>query len=169
MEEIIYVLCIFSYTYFITSLVLTFFFGNIDLDVDLDGDIDCDFSAILSFKGFIHFLMGFSSYLSYCNYTLHSIEMYDYLGAFLLGIFFMFILGLSYIICMKANYVPEQLTGEQLIGKTAKVTLFRKSDEEYYYYYASCGTLEIFLKSKHKLVPGEEYIINNFINNYYLV
>ncbi len=48
---------------FIIKLAISLFAGDIDIDIDFDGDSDFDTSSAFSFKGLIHFLMGFSSYL----------------------------------------------------------------------------------------------------------
>ena len=60
-----YILGIISYGIFIVQFILSNLgFGDTDIDIDLDGDIDFDVSDLLSFKGLIHFLMGFSGWLS---------------------------------------------------------------------------------------------------------
>ena len=48
---------------FVVKLAISLFAGDIDLDVDFDGDSDFDTSSAFSFKGALHFLVGFSSYL----------------------------------------------------------------------------------------------------------
>ena len=48
---------------FIVKLAISLFAGDIDMDVDFDGDSDFDTSSAFSFKGVLHFLVGFSSYL----------------------------------------------------------------------------------------------------------
>ena len=59
-----YVLGIISYSIFIVQFILSNLgFGDTDIDIDLDGDADFDVSDLLSFKGLIHFLMGFSGWL----------------------------------------------------------------------------------------------------------
>ena len=60
-----YVLGIISYGIFIVQFILSNLgFGDTDIDIDLDGNVDFDVSDLLSFKGLIHFLMGFSGWLS---------------------------------------------------------------------------------------------------------
>ena len=57
-------LALFSTGIFIVQFILSFFIGELDLDtdIDLDGDGVDDFSIgdLISFKGLIHFLIGFS-------------------------------------------------------------------------------------------------------------
>lgn len=56
MSEVYYLLAATSYGIFIVQFVLSWFGGDTDLDVD--GEIDMNVGDIVSFKGFIHFLMG---------------------------------------------------------------------------------------------------------------
>ena len=48
---------------FIVKFAISLFAGDIDMDVDFDGDSDFDSSSAFSFKGVLHFLVGFSGYL----------------------------------------------------------------------------------------------------------
>ena len=52
---------------FIVQFILSFILGEIDLDSDIDldadGDVDFSLSDILSFKGLIHFGIGFGWYV----------------------------------------------------------------------------------------------------------
>ena len=72
MSEVYYLLAATSYGIFIVQFVLSWFGGDTDLDVDMNvGDI-------VSFKGFIHFLMGG---LSIRCFKHGNVEWYDYLIA----------------------------------------------------------------------------------------
>ena len=46
---------------FLLQFILSIFFGSMDTDIDVnaDGNADIDMSSVLSFKGLIHFCMGF--------------------------------------------------------------------------------------------------------------
>ena len=55
------ILFVATFAIFIVKLLISVFAGDFDLDVDLDGDSDCDTSSAFSFKGALHFLMGFSA------------------------------------------------------------------------------------------------------------
>ena len=48
---------------FVIKLIISIFGGDFDMDVDFDGNTDFDSSSAFSFKGLLHFLVGFSSYL----------------------------------------------------------------------------------------------------------
>ena len=48
---------------FAVKLIISWSAGDFEMDVDLDGIDDFDVSGAFSFKGLVHFLLGFSSYL----------------------------------------------------------------------------------------------------------
>lgn len=126
MLEWYYTLGLISYGIFIIQFILSWFGGDSDLDVDLDGETDMDVSDVVSFKGLLHFVMGFSSWLSLKG---ASIVWWDYLIAIACGILFMFILYYLYKLMMKLDHrvVPQE--GEQLIGSIGTVYLIT---ENYY-------------------------------------
>ena len=55
---------------------ISWIIGDVDVDVDFDGDTDIDVSGMLSFKGMLHFLLGFSSVLTAVGYeNTHSLAI----------------------------------------------------------------------------------------------
>lgn len=116
MMNVYYLLAGISYGIFIVQFILSWFGGDTDLDVDLDGELDMDVGDIVSFKGLIHFLMGFSGWLC----VKHSIEWYDYLIALAIGIGFIFILYYLYKVCLRLQHISEE---ENLVWKSGYVTL----------------------------------------------
>ena len=59
-----YILGIISYSIFILQFILSNIgIGDSDIDIDCDGDSDFSINDLLSFKGLIHFAMGFSGWL----------------------------------------------------------------------------------------------------------
>ena len=63
-----YILFVIVFVIFIIKNIISWIAGEIDVDFDLDENIDYDISSMFSFKGIIHFLLGFSSYLSLNGY-----------------------------------------------------------------------------------------------------
>ena len=65
MMEWYYILGIISYGIFIVQFLLSnlFGWGDLDLDIDFDGEPDFGLGDVLSFKGLVHFAMGFSGWL----------------------------------------------------------------------------------------------------------
>lgn len=54
---------------FLLQFILSIFFGSMDTDIDVnaDGNADIDMSSVLSFKGLIHFCMGFGWFMYLCQ------------------------------------------------------------------------------------------------------
>ena len=109
------------FTFFILRTIISFAFGDTDVDFDADGDVDYDVSSMLSFKGALHFLLGFSTYLATIarfgkNFTfVYNPDTYDYdkvyhfttgnyITAIAIGIVFMVILWFLYKLMMKLNH-----------------------------------------------------------------
>lgn len=117
---------------FFIKLIISLFFGDFDLDVDFDGDSDIDSSGAFSFKGILHFLMGFSSYLVarvnlYSNNLFFengsaSFGFFDYFLAVICGIILMFILYFCYKLAIKANCSPS-LPQDNINGCTGNIYL----------------------------------------------
>lgn len=107
---ILFIACI---ALIVIKFVLSWFVGDIDADVDLDvdGDVDTDLGSVISFKGVLHFLTGFSTYLTVCSrFLLHGhLRPIDYVIAVLAGIALMFVLFWVYKLMKKLDNVPVQV------------------------------------------------------------
>lgn len=171
MLEWYYILGIVSYGIFIVQFILSNFFGWTDLnfDIDCDGDADFGLSDILSFKGLIHFAMGFSSWLMLTNkITISSIAI-----ASLIGIIFIIILYWAYKLCLRFNSEPSIPSGEQLIGKEVIISTPLNEIE----YCANCktnfGYIEIRCKlekpSNHIIKCGEIFHISSYKQGIYFI
>ena len=96
---------------FVVKLAISLFAGDIDLDVDFDGDSDFDTSSAFSFKGVLHFLVGFSSYLFARAHTTTvnivdgkvQFSIGDFVWAVIAGIIIMVALYYAYKLALKAN------------------------------------------------------------------
>lgn len=115
-----YILGAISYSIFIIQFLLSLCgFIDTDLDVDFDGNTDFSISDLISFKGLIHFTMGFSGWLMITQkVTFLSISV-----AVLIGFIFIIILYIVYKMCMKFNYEPKEISGEALIGNQVTIYL----------------------------------------------
>lgn len=58
-SEIFMLLALVSTGIFLLQFVISIFFGGLDIDVDGDTNVDFDLGSLFSFKGLIHFLIGF--------------------------------------------------------------------------------------------------------------
>lgn len=115
-----YILGIVSYSIFIIQFLLSNIgIGDTEFDVDIDGEPDFDFSDLISFKGLIHFVMGFSGFLM----LIEKVNVLTISIACVVGVALMFVLYLVYKLCMKFNSEPTVKAGSDLIGEVVMVYL----------------------------------------------
>lgn len=114
-----------TFCLFLLKNIVSWIFGDTDVDLDFDGDTDIDISSMLSFKGILHFLMGFSFVLSASGYEqTHSFStpcefsVIIYIVAIMAGIFIMVALFLFYKAMLKLNsYSTENPEFDGMVGK----------------------------------------------------
>lgn len=170
MEEIIYSITFFVYALFIIRLILSWIGG----DFDMGGDIDLDISDIVSFKGFLHFLMGIFGWMSSRLIIAHTLMWYDYLIAGCVGIIFSVVLFEVYRFMMKLESKPTILSGKDLIGCSAKIDLQLGSDKEGHYYYNilvnnGVGTIQQDAISNNHYLVNESVTIRGYNGSYYII
>lgn len=109
--------------FIIGQLVVSLFFG--ELDVDVDGDADFDMSAIWSPKGLIHFLAGGSWYLVLIQTIRENGNWlyYDWLLAIIVGLVTTTLLALLYFGLSKLACEKKKEEGEELVGRTGRIYL----------------------------------------------
>jgi len=98
---------------------------DLDVDIDFDGDTDIDVNGMLSFKGILHFLMGFSSVLTAVGYeNTHSLaipytfSLSTYIFAVCVGIVTMVSLFYLYKFMLKlTHYTSDNLNLNNMHGK----------------------------------------------------
>ena len=169
MEQIYYTIAAIIYSIFIIRFILSWVGGDFDVETDVD------VSDVVSFKGFTHFLMGFSGWLSVKSFTTHNVMWYDYLIAFVLGVIFVIILYYVYKFLMKLENKPQVLSGKDLIGSTAKVYLVLSTiDADTLFKYVvtvnnGTGTIEIPAKSRESYKTGDSVVIKDYVNAYYII
>ncbi len=157
------------YSIFILRIIISWLFGDFDIDADADvGDL-------VSFKGLTHFLMGSFGWMSLRLYHIHQLMWYDYLIAFILGIIVMILLYFTYKLTLKLETKPEPLTGKQLVGKKATISLIhlkQQTDGKYHYLVAvsnGIGCVEVDAVSDNKYNTGDVVTITDYNNNFYLI
>ena len=171
MEQIIYGITIVLYAIFIVRFILSWVGGDFDFDMDVDGDLDL--GDVVSFKWATHFLMGFFSWLSAKLLTAHTIEWYDYIIAFIIGLMFFAVLFYVYKLMTALECKPTLLTGKQLIGKSAKIYLHCAKEGELYKYlitvHNGLGTIEIPARSYKYYNIGDMTTITDYQDSYYII
>lgn len=127
------ILFIATFALFFVKLCISLFAGDIDMDVDFDGDSDVDTSSAFSFKGLLHFCLGFSSYLAAkANFMATDMlvnengnvifGIWDYVIAVIFGIVMMLLLFYGYKLALKANATPT-LPQDNIDGAAGTVYL----------------------------------------------
>lgn len=152
---------------FIIKLVISLFAGDMDLDVDFDGDSDFDTSSAFSFKGVLHFLLGFSSYLfmrahtSTVNIVGDSVQFtyLDFIFAVITGIILMLILFYAYKLALKANNSTKN--PEDLIDNAKGIIYINLGNGSYsVQVHTPAGTTNVTaFYSGDELEPGTEVIL----------
>ncbi len=104
---------------FLVQFVMSVFFGNVDVDVDSDAQSDMDMSSIVSYKGLIHFGMGFG----WAMYLADSTDWKSYLFATLAGLAFIYVLWLLYKAVYKLQKDTVNEPAESLVGRSATIYL----------------------------------------------
>ena len=154
MREIYYLIAGIAYTLFIVQFILSW----IGADIDFDSDVSV--GDIVSFKGLLHFVLGFISYLCLAStYTWKT-----YLVAVIIGIIFMVIIYYCYKLCMNLKNESMPFEGKDLVGKTAKITL---PTENGYYVMVGLATFKVNSSDPYKI--GDEVIIKNYKNGVYYI
>lgn len=166
-EQIYYAVALTVYSIFIIRFILSWVGADFDIDADVDiGDV-------VSFKGLTHFLMGFSGWLSVKSYITHNVMWYDYLIALILGVIFVILLYFVYKLLISLETKPQILFGKQLIGKTGKIYIILEPENSIKKYIITVGnglgTQEYPAKSNNSYKLGDEVVISDYVNAYYII
>ena len=166
-EQVYYAIALIVYSIFIIRFILSWIGADFDIDADIDiGDV-------VSFKGFTHFLMGFSGWLSVKSYITHNVMWYDYLIALILGVIFVILLYFVYKFLISLETKPQILFGKQLIGKTGKIYIILEPEDSIKKYIITVGnglgTQEYPAKSNNSYKLGDEVVISDYVNAYYII
>ena len=166
-EQIYYAVALTVYSIFIIRFILSW------VGADFDVDTDVDVSDVVSFKGLTHFLMGFSGWLSVKSYITHNVMWYDYIIALILGIIFVILLYFVYKFLISLETKPQILFGKQLIGKTGKIYVILEPEDSIKKYIITVGnglgTQEYPAKSNNSYKLGDEVVISDYVNAYYII
>ena len=166
-EQIYYAIALIVYSIFIIRFILSW------IGADFDVDADIDIGDVVSFKGLTHFLMGFSGWLSVKSYITHNVMWYDYLIALILGIIFVILLYFVYKLLISLETKPQILFGKQLIGKTGKIYVILEPEDSIKKYIITVGnglgTQEYPAKSNNSYKLGDEVVISDYVNAYYII
>lgn len=170
------ILFITVFTLFAVKLIMSWFAGDFEMDVDFDGIDDFDVSGAFSFKGLVHFLLGFSSYL-FLRANMVEIDklngvaqfgMMDYMFATIVGVILMFALFYGYKLALKANNSSKNPS--DLIDNSKGVIYINLGNGQYSVEaHTLAGTTNVTaFYTSDDLEPGTEVTLIKEGNNIYI-
>lgn len=165
--ETIYLgLALFCTGWFLIQFLISTIWGELDLDANSELDI----GSVISFKGLIHFGIGYSWWM-----YLHAsdIKWNTHACAFILGILFMIVLFIVYWITSKFKKEIIQEKGNELVGRNAEIYLDLNGDGKDYIVYTKINgvirELQVKNKSEKKYSVGSIVIICSYKNGIYYI
>lgn len=102
---------------FAVQFVMTMFVGDVDIDLDGDTNIDTDMGSIVSFKGLVHFGIGFGWSMVLAGTQ----SATAYAVACTVGLVFMVVLWQVYRLAHKLQKSTVQEPIENLVGRRARI------------------------------------------------
>lgn len=104
---------------FLVQFVLTIFFGGVDVDVDVDGDanVDTDMSSMVSFKGLVHFGIGFGWTMVLSGEPTTSAVV----TAVIVGIVFVVVLWRLYILAFRLQSEHKAEKPQAIVGREGRI------------------------------------------------
>lgn len=173
LTSIYYALAIAAYSIFLIQFIISIFGGSdLDTDIDFDGDgtIDLTWGDIFSFKGLIHFLMGFAGWLSLTAYNSGTIHWYDYLIALGLGVGFVFLLVYLGKGLMKLQHEPSGAKGWDFVGHNAYISIIPEEPNIYYVNVPDYSEeIKVVSRSGKKYKLADEVMIISYEDGQYFI
>lgn len=137
-----------------------------EFDLDASSGPDFDMGDLFSFKGIVHFCIGFSGWLNIGVKIWGHLCIVEYITAIIIGAIFMLILYFSYkLIHSNLEHVPSNPTLKDFVGQRGKIYLTSHNREELIYYITVTfnGKTEEVVAFSHKFFrKGEEVTIQEY-------
>ena len=173
LTSIYYALAIAAYSIFLIQFIVSVMGGSdLDMDIDFDGDgmMDLTWGDIFSFKGLIHFLMGFAGWLSLTAYNSGTIQWYDYLIALGIGIGFVVLLIYVGKGLMKLQHEPSSASGWDLVGHDAYISVVPNEPDTYYVNVPDYSQeIKVVSRSGAKYKLADEVVILSYEDGKYFI
>ena len=142
------------YGIFIVQFILSWI-GSGLIDFDFDGVEDLSLSDLCTFKGLIHFLIGFSTWVNFNSPVIH---WTTYVTAIGIGVAFSIVLYYSYKIVLNLKYEPTI----EVVGKTGRISFIGEN-----YIYVNVNGSEIRAKKSTNYKVGDKVTILSLENGVY--
>jgi hypothetical protein len=175
LTSIYYSLAIAAYSIFLIQFFVAMFGGSdMDADIDFDGDgaMDLTWGDIFSFKGLIHFLMGFAGWLSLTAAKGSPILWYDYVIALAIGVGFVLMLVFLGKLLMKLRQEPTGTSGWDYVGHDGFITVVCSDEPDVYYVMLKdlgSTELKVYSRSKTKYKLASEVTIISYEDGKYFI
>ena len=135
-------IALFCTALFVVQFVLSMIFGDMmDADIDFDGDgsVDLDLSGIFSFKGLLHFGIGFSWSMWFARG-----QENQFLAALIsigIGILTSILLAIAYWLTLKLKKEITPERGQDLVGREAEIYYSDDKSKEWIVFLEINGSL----------------------------
>lgn len=153
---------------FLLQFVISVFFGDIDVDVDGDANTDFDLGSLLSFKGLIHFLMGFG----WTKVVFADNVWTTYLGAVMVGLVFVLCLSYLYVLAFKLQNLRQPERPGALKGRRGRIYI-NEGDGRYTICIERDGAFReldvVSLSGNAHYVTNETVTVEKYENNIYYI
>ena len=116
-HEIFMLTALISTGIFLLQFVISVFFGDLDMDVDGDANVDFDLGSLFSFKGLVHFLIGFG----WTRVLFGGDTWQTYALAVLVGMVFMLVLFYSYVLAYRLQNLRKPEKPYSLVGRAGRI------------------------------------------------
>lgn len=166
-------LALFCTGLFVAQFLISLVFSDMDTDVDLDGDgsTDLDLSGIISFKGLLHFGIGFSWSMWFARGTEN--QLLAAIVSVGIGILTAIILALTYwaALKLKKEIIPEK--GDDLVGRKIeiyyKLTGTRREWRVMIEINGGIRNISVMSESGKNYTPGEISVITKYQRGKYWI
>ena len=166
-ENIIYVIAGVTFDIFCIRIILSL----LGFDTEFDVDADFDIGDLISFKGFAHFLMGFSGWIS-LKFHYHAYAgLKTIVVAIGMGLLVMTLLYFIYFLLSKLDSPVKQLEPKKLIGRKAMIdSVISEKNHEYIINVTyDINSVSVCARSKREHRAGDEVVILDYKNKFYLI
>ena len=116
-HEIFMLIAFVSTGIFLLQFIMSVFFGGLDIDVDGDANADFDIGSFFSFKGLVHFLIGFG----WTKVLFPGNGWHTFAIAVLVGLVFMIALFYCYLLAFRLQNLRKPERADALVGRVGRI------------------------------------------------
>lgn len=116
-QQIYWLIALVATGVFVVQFVISVFFGEVDVDIDGDADTDTDMGSIVSFKGLVHFGIGFGWSMVLAG----DASLVNILTSVVIGLVFVFVLWKLYVLAYRLQKENHAESPEAVVGRYGTV------------------------------------------------